>query len=218
MSIAVKAYIEHDELALVPTLRRLEDIEIEVITQANTDPDSDVFPFLIEYDDPDELETYLDRDPTINRYELVDANDGTFIYYIEHPNGTQLLSPVVTSVNGFMLRAETRRRGWFVQLQLPDRDALNTIWEYTTECGMNFDIIEVYGNTGTGTDVTFGLTDEQIEALTTAYRCGYFNEPRDMALSDVADEIGVSSTAMSGRLRRGMRNLISAALIDEDAE
>ena len=218
MSITVKAYAEHDELALVPTLQSVDGIEIEVITQANTDPDSDVFPFLIEYDDRDELQRHLERDPTVDSYELVDANDGMFIYYIEHSDGTILLSPIVTEVNGFMLRAETRRRGWFVQLQLPDREALNTIWEYAEECGMKFEIIEIHGNGGAETDISYGLTDEQIEALRTAYECGYFNEPRDMALSDVADEVGVSSTAMSGRLRRGMRNLISAALMDEDID
>jgi predicted DNA binding protein len=35
-----------------------------------------------------------------------------------------------------------------------------------------------------------------------------------MSLEDVADEVGVSSTAMSGRLRRGMRNLVSSTLIE----
>lgn len=216
MSITVKSYIEHDKLALTPTLRSATDINIEVITQANTDPDSNVFPFLIEYDDRDELDAFLAEDPTVDNYELVDASDGTYIYYIDHTDDTELLSPVVTSVNGFMLRAETKCRGWFIQLQLPDRDALTTIWEYTEDCGMDFDIIEVYGNAGTASDISFGLTEEQIAALKTAYKCGYFSEPREMDLSEVADEIGVSSTAMSGRLRRGMRNLVSAALMEDE--
>lgn len=216
MSITVKSYIEHDKLALTPTLRSAADINIEVITQANTDPDSNVFPFLIEYDDRDELEAFLEEDPTVDNYELVDASDGTYIYYIDHTDEAKLLSPVVTSVNGFMLRAETKCRGWFIQLQLPDRDALTTIWEYTEDCGMDFDIVEVYGNAEAATDISFGLTEEQIEALITAYKCGYFSEPRKMALSDVADEVGVSSTAMSGRLRRGMRNLVSAALMEDE--
>ncbi|WP_323173503.1 helix-turn-helix domain-containing protein [Natrialba sp. PRR66] len=218
MPITVKAYAEHDELALTPTLRSVDGIEIEVITQANTDPHSNVFPFLIKYDDRDELERHVESDPTVDSYELVDADDDVFIYYIEHPEGTILLSPIITEVNGFTLRTKTRRRGWFVQLQLPDREALNTIWEYAEECGMKLEIIEIHGSAGAKEDISFGLTDEQIEALQTAYECGYFNEPRDTALKGVADEVGVSSTAISGRLRRGMRNLVSAALIDEDID
>ena len=102
MSITVKAYAEHEHLALVPTLRRSDDLEIKVLTQANTDPGSHVFPFLLEYDDVDELEEFLDDDPTVDDYELVDQGEDTHIYYVEHAERTKLLSPVVTQVNGFM--------------------------------------------------------------------------------------------------------------------
>ncbi|AGB37694.1 helix-turn-helix domain-containing protein [Natronococcus occultus] len=214
MAITVKAYAEHERLALVPTLRRADDLQITVLTQANTDPGSHLFPFWFEYEDVDKLERFLEDDPTVDDYELVDEGEDTHIYYIEHAERTKLLSPVVTQVNGFMSWAETKRRGWFLQLQLPDREALTTIWEYAEEYGVSFEIVEVYGRPRNETNVAYGLTEQQVEALTVAYECGYFSEPREMALSDVADEIGLSSTAMSGRLRRGMRNLISAALLD----
>lgn len=216
MAITVKAYAEHERLALVPTFRRDEDLQITVLTQANTDPGSNVFPFWFEYDDVGELEGYLEDDPTVDEFELVDEGESTHIYYIQHAERTKLLSPVVTRVNGFMSSAETKCRGWFLRLQLPDREALNTIWEYAAEYGVSFEIVEVYGRPRNETNVAYGLTEEQVEALTVAYRCGYFSEPREMALSDVADEIGLSSTAMSGRLRRGMRNLIAAALLDDE--
>lgn len=219
MAITVKAYAEHDRLALVPTLRRADDLQITVLTQANTDPGSHLFPFWFEYEDVDELEGFLEEDPTVDDYDLVDEGEDTHIYYIEHAERTKLLSPVVTQVNGFMSWAETKRRGWFLHLQLPDREALTTIWEYAEEYGVSFEIVEVYGRPRNETNVAYGLTEQQVEALTVAYECGYFSEPREMALSDIADEIGLSSTAMSGRLRRGMRNLIAAALLDgEDVE
>jgi predicted DNA binding protein len=216
MSITTKIHIEHERLALVPTLQNLEDIAIRVITQGNTDPGSTVFPFLIEYRDRDRLEEMLDADPTVQSYELVDWTDQTGIYYIEHTPKTKLISTVVTDVNGFLVHTETKGNGWLVRLLLPDREALNTIWEYANENGISLDIIEIYGNTDTGGESSYGLTDEQRTALTTAYENGYFGEPRDISLNEVADEIGLSSTAMSGRLRRGMRNLIAATIIDRE--
>ncbi|EMA18319.1 DNA-binding protein [Haloarcula amylolytica] len=214
MSITTKIHIGHERLALVPTLQNLEDIAIRVITQGNTDPGSTVFPFLIEYRDRDRLEEMLDADPTVQSYELVDWTDQTGIYYIEHTPETKLISSVVTDVNGFLVHTETKGNGWLVRLLLPDREALNTIWEYANENDISLDIIEIYGNTDTGGESSYGLTDEQRTALTTAYENGYFGEPRDISLNEVADEIGLSSTAMSGRLRRGMRNLIAATIID----
>ncbi|MHC3381305.1 helix-turn-helix domain-containing protein [Haloarcula sp. H-GB5] len=216
MSITTKIHIEHERLALVPTLQNLEDIAIRVITQGNTDPGSTVFPFLIEYRDRDRLEEMLDADPTVQSYELVDWTDQTGIYYIEHTPETKLISSVVTDVNGFLVHTETKGNGWLVRLLLPDREALNTIWEYANENDISLDIIEIYGNTDTGGESSYGLTDEQRIALTTAYENGYFGEPRDISLNEVADEIGLSSTAMSGRLRRGMRNLIAATIIDRE--
>jgi len=216
MSITTKIHIEHERLALVPTLQKLGDIAIRVITQGNTDPGSTVFPFLIEYPDRDRLEEMLDADPTVQSYELVDWTDQTGIYYIENTPETKLISSVVTDVNGFLVHTETKGNGWLVRLLLPDREALNTIWEYANENNISLDIIEIYGNTDTGGESSYGLTDEQRTALTTAYENGYFGEPRDISLNEVADEIGLSSTAMSGRLRRGMRNLIAATIIDRE--
>ncbi len=119
MSITTKIHIEHERLALVPTLQNLEDIAIRVITQGNTDPGSTVFPFLIEYRDRDRLEEMLDADPTVQSYELVDWTDQTGIYYIEHTPETKLISSVVTDVNGFLVHTETKGNGWLVRLLLP---------------------------------------------------------------------------------------------------
>lgn len=218
MSITANVYIEHERLALAPTLRALDGISIRVVSQENTDPGATLFPFLVEYDDRGELERSLDRDETVASYQSVDWTDGTGIYYIEHTPRTKLISRAVTDVNGFLLHTETKNAGWLVRLLLPDKEALNSIWEYAGEEGISFDIIDIYMNQDASGDSSYGLTDEQRVALTTAYRQGYFNEPRDTSLSEIAAEMELSSTAMSGRLRRGMQNLIAATLVTGDGD
>lgn len=215
MSITAKVHIEHELLALVPTLRALGDISIRVVTQGNTDPGSAVFPFFIEYSDREKLEAALRDDATVEAFELIDWMGQTGIYYIEHTEDTKLISTIVTEVNGFLIHTETRDDGWIVQLLLPGREALNEIWEYANANDISMDIIEIYGNSGTNDEMSYGLTDEQRVALMTLYENGYFSEPREVSLDEAAGEIGLSSTAMSGRLRRGMRNLISTTIADE---
>jgi predicted DNA binding protein len=216
MSITAQVYIEHDRLALIPTLRQLDDVEMEVIEQGTTSPGTKSFPFLVEYHDHEELKRALDEDPTVEQYELVDWTGGRGIYYIEHTPDTKLISPVVMDVNGFLVHTETRENGWLVRLLLPDREALNGIWEYAREHDITLNIIEVYGNEGAEGASAYGLTDEQLETLITAYRRGYFSEPRETSLDEVADEMGLSSTAISGRLRRGIRNLIAATVAEKE--
>lgn len=215
MSITATVHIEHDRIALAPTLRALPDVAIEVISQGTTNPGGTAFPFLIDYDDRAELDEALAADPTVASYELVDWTETTGIYYIEHTPETKLISSVVTDVNGFLVHTETERNGWLARLLLPDRSALNTVWEYADEEDISLEIIEIYGNEEADGEASFGLTPEQREALTVAYQRGYFSEPREVSLEEIAAEMGLSSTAISGRLRRGMRNLIAATINGE---
>ena len=215
MSITAKVHIEHELLALVPTLRALGDVNIRVVTQGNTDPESAVFPFFIEHDDREELEAALRDDPTVENFELIDWMGGTGLYYIEHTDDTKLISTIVTDVNGFLIHTRTKGDGWIVQLLLPGREALSEIWDYAAANDISMDIIEIYGNSDTGDEISYGLTDEQRVALITLYENGYFSEPREISLDEAAREIGLSSTAMSGRLRRGVRNLISTTIAEE---
>ncbi len=218
MSIIATIHIQHDRLALIPTLQSLEGAEIRVITQVNTDPDVSHFPFLIEHTDQDELEQVLGSDPTVEAYELVDWADGQGIYYVEHAPETKLISTVVTEVNGFLVESETTDGGWLVRLLLPERAALNAIWEYANDEDISLEIMDVYANENALGSESYGLTDEQRTALQAAYRMGYFFEPRETSLEGIAEEMDLSSTAMSGRLRRGIRNLIATTIIEEKPE
>lgn len=218
MSIIAKVHIEHDRLALVPTLQALDGVDIRVVSQRNTAPDATVFPFLIDYDDRSDLEAMLDEDATVESYELIDWIDSTGIYSIEHTPETEFISNAVTDVNGFLIQAATDGDGWAVRLLLPSRDDLNTVWEYARANGISFEIFELYENEDTEGEMSYGLTEEQRTALTLAYNSGYFSEPRATSLDEVSDELGLSSTATSGRLRRGMRNLVGATIIDQDDE
>lgn len=215
MSVTATIYVEHEMIALSPTLRTLQSVEIEVISQGTTAPGETSFPFRIEYDDREELETALEDDPTVEAYELVDWTDGSGIYSIEHTPETKLVSTVVTSVNGYLAHTETKGTGWLVRLLLPDRSGLNTIWEYAAEEGIDLELIEVYGNHDAGGESSYGLTDQQKAALRVAFREGYFDEPRGASLEEIAAQMDLSSTAISGRLRRGMRNLVAATIADE---
>lgn len=218
MSITTKLHLRHDRLALVPTLRALGDVDISVITQGLTDPGRAAFPFFVRYDDRETLERAFDEDVTVADYQLVDWTDGTGIYYLEYTPETVLISTVVAEVNGVLVSTQTRGDGWAARLVLPDRSSLTTVWEYAAEHEIDLDIVEIYGNDDVTGERSYGLTDEQRETLLFAYEHGYFSEPREIDLSGVADELGLSSTAASGRMRRGMRNLLAATFGDDREE
>ncbi|MFC6976574.1 helix-turn-helix domain-containing protein [Halomicroarcula sp. GCM10025709] len=53
-----------------------------------------------------------------------------------------------------------------------------------------------------------GLTDHQQEALRTAYELGHFDIPRRASLEQIADELDISASSASERLRRAQAQLI----------
>jgi hypothetical protein len=59
---------------------------------------------------------------------------------------------------------------------------------------------------------TSDLTRKQREAIVTALEAGYFDVPRETTLKSIADSIDISDTAVSYRLRRGLRTVLEDSI------
>lgn len=71
------------------------------------------------------------------------------------------------------------------------------------------------GNEETQTIVVDGISPKQWETVEVAVERGYYQTPKAASLEDLAEELGVSKSAVSQRLRRVERNLVQS-LIDAD--
>ena len=56
------------------------------------------------------------------------------------------------------------------------------------------------------------LTDQQLRTMELAIKRGYYDRPRETDLTDLADELDISKSAVSQRLRTAERKLIKGAL------
>ncbi len=94
-----------------------------------------------------------------------------------------------------------RQTGWFADRQVFGR--FSSFWQ--SNAGFRLCRLTRDGESEPPGD---GLTDHQQEALRTAYELGYFDIPRRASLEDVADELDISSSSVSERLRRAQTQLI----------
>ncbi|WP_247003494.1 helix-turn-helix domain-containing protein [Halosolutus gelatinilyticus] len=214
MSLIVIADIAHPDLALTPTIQGCPGVSIEVVPHSTTDPETGLFFFLVENAD-ESFEDALGRDPTVAEWTPADDLDSTRIYRLQHTDEAILISPAVSELGGLLLKAESVDRGWTVRLHLPDREALATLWEYCEGRDISFDLHRVFRQdewtNGRATD----LTDEQRIALVSAYEEGYFEEPRETSLEELAERLDISPTAVGGRIRRGTGKLVETTLLEE---
>ena len=217
MGVIIDAYITHPDLALTDTIEAVPDITLRVAPQSSTDPETGMFFFLVEDGDGDfsAFEQALEKDSTVSAWSIMATSETSRIYRLRHPSETKLISPAVARAGGLMLEARSEDRGWNVQLQLPDRAALSTVWEYCENENISFELNQLYRQDDWEIEGTTGLTTAQREALVTAYNMGYFNEPRETSQEDLATILDISSTAAGGRIRRGMATLIESSLIDK---
>ncbi|RBI58263.1 hypothetical protein DMJ13_27575 [halophilic archaeon] len=95
----------------------------------------------------------------------------------------------------------------------PERDGISTTSQYAKEHGFTLDVSRIY-DVDRAQRVQYELTEDQRTALVTALEHGYYEVPREIDQSALADSLGISHQAMSERLRRGTEGIIREVLSD----
>ncbi|MEF8780712.1 MAG: helix-turn-helix domain-containing protein [Haloferacaceae archaeon] len=203
--------LESPDLALTETVAHDETATVQPITGAGTVPAAEGYLFTISSADFDAFEAGLERDGTVAAFERVIDAGGEAVYRFEYADDATLFSPLIAAVDGVSLDWTNDGTAWTVRIWLPDRSALSTLRERALERDVDFSLRRV-DDYAEPVETDWGLTDHQGEALLLAFEMGYFEEPRESTLEDVAAELGVSQPAAGGLLRRGMRQLVVSTL------
>jgi len=206
--------VKHPDIVLTETVTHDPSSKVTSVSEAGTDPTSGRFFYRIESSDFSRFEDGLGRDNTVGDFErVIETRDREAIYSFEYTDEAKILSPVISNANGVILGMENDGEAWIFTIWLPERTNLMELWDYARQHDVEIELLRVneYASLGT-TDA--GLTDSQRDALLVAFETGYFEEPRDATLSEVAAELDISQPAASGLLRRGVKRLVVASLLD----
>lgn len=209
-----------NEFALSETLSRIGNVEFEVERVAAHDPDH-VMPYVwVTGDDGDEIRDTLEADPSVDNLQLLSDFNGEWLYQMDWVEQIETLVRILVEEQGTVLTAFGDESGWQFRVLFPERDALSRTYEYCTDTGLTIEIRSVYA-LDEGRKGRFGLTDEQQDTLEAAFDKGYFDIPREITLTDLAEELDISHQALSERLRRGQRSVLKNTVIvgrNEDDE
>jgi predicted DNA binding protein len=101
-----------------------------------------------------------------------------------------------------------------LRFRFPDHEHVATFYQYLTdEQVTDFRIESIYElQSRAERDNRFDLTAEQREAITLAAQAGYFDTPREVTLSELGGELGISEQAFSQRLRAATEEVVLSAL------
>jgi predicted DNA binding protein len=216
MVITTRVYVEHPDLALARTIRTCQGVDVGVVSDAGTDPQHDVYTFWVDAPDFGAVEATLEEDHTVASFEAIVETEKRRTYQIEYSDEALLISPLVNEVGGLVRNTESRSRGWELELELDDNESLYRLHQRARERDVRLEVLDVLQTEDAGEASAFGLTETQTEALVAAYVHGFYDEPREISLEGLAEILGVSPTAVSGRLRRGSARLVEEILIEDE--
>jgi predicted DNA binding protein len=210
--------IEHPDVVLTETVAHDRTSDVRSVSEAGTDPTSGKFFYHVASSDFRQFEDGLQNDHTVGEFErVIETSDGNAIYSFEYTDEAKVFSPVVSTANGVVLDMENDENAWIFTVWMPERANLADLWDSARRHDIDIELLRVneYASLGT-TDA--GLTDSQREALLVAFEAGYFEEPRDATLGEVAAELDISQPAAGGLLRRGIERLIVSSLMEDGEE
>lgn len=166
------------------------------------------------------FEERLPADPTIAEFtQLTQVGDQRLYRVTFTEEGMRALTyPIATKLDIAFLDIKLSREGSRIRARVPSRDALFDYREARDEKDIPFRLNRIYREDTTrevGSRSRYGVSDAQREALLVTLERGYFNIPRETTLDDVADDLRISTQALSTRLRRGLTNLIGNTLSTE---
>lgn len=105
---------------------------------------------------------------------------------------------------------------WWFELRASNRGPLSVFRDYLRSSGVPMTVVGITEVNHERERRPRGLTDPQLEAVRLAYTLGYFGEPRGVTLETLAREVGISRQAFSGRLKRGIENILADTLPESE--
>lgn len=211
MSVITEFTIPAEAFALQRTFEMVPDVTIEIERLA-THSREWVMPFLWAIgDDAEAIEQALRADPSIDELHRVGLDRGIGQFRIEWVEDFQSLIDETVDQHGIMQEAEATDGVWYLKIKFVEQEAVADFQEYFHERGHDFELERLY--TGTAPkEREYDLTPEQHDVLVTALEHGYFDVPREAQIGDLAEALGISTSAVSQRLRRATRNLTKNTL------
>ena len=194
----------HSELGTAFRLEEGATVELESLVPSGDRP----LPFFWIYaTDPESIVDSLRGHESVERIKVVERVDDATLVALKWTPDTDTVFHDIDASDGQILRAVCRNGHWEFVVRFFEHEELSRFRRRCERDKVSLQVDRIYHGTELDEEPGFGLTDAQLEALAFAVERGYYDIPRRCSTADLADELGISSQAMTERLRRAVANL-----------
>jgi len=208
MSLFAEFYIPSEDFTLYSTLERFPEMVVEIDRVAASEEILTPY-FWISEVDLTEFESVADEDPTIADLTRLDDFESASLYRATWTDNVDAIVYAYTHAGATILEAKGQSGVWDIRMRFDDRDTLDEFQDYTERNDVSFRLEKLYETDHPRTGSQYGLTEKQQEALNAAWEFGYFEDPREATLDEIATELDITRQSLSQRLRRGHHALVA---------
>ncbi|MDF9746560.1 helix-turn-helix domain-containing protein [Natrinema salsiterrestre] len=158
-----------------------------------------------------EIEAALDETDSIGAYSQISSDEDRWLYDIQFEPDTVDPFEIVLEEGGTVLSASASNGKWLLSVRVVDRDSVSSLYDRLDDNDATPTIVRLF-DLAEETHSQCGLTTRQYETLVAAIDHGYFEIPREVSMQELSEELGISHQALSERLRRAYRALVTSEL------
>lgn len=218
MTIIAEFTVPAEQFALADTLSEVPEITVEIDRVVAHEADW-IVPCFWAFGDKDEkFEQAVRDDSSIKNLTKLNAQEDATLYRAEWTDKIVDVTNTLIQAGATLLEAIGQDGQWMIELRFDTPDGLTAFNRYLTETDMEAELQRLYRSGHPNTERQPCLTDVQHETLVTALENGYYQTPREITMSELADKLGISQQALSKRLRGAHQTVVENSLAIESAD
>lgn len=216
MSVIATVSIPATEFPLGSVLESERDRDATVTVETTVPADEGCLPYLwVPADVADSVVDELDDNGNVTDAAVVDELEESVLVKIEWDDRIDGVLEAIRGSDAIVTSAAGTPSQWTFRLRFPSYEDLSEFYTVCVEDDVSIELVQLHEAVGSDHRRRFGLTDAQRDLVVAAYEAGYFDVPRKTTLVDLGERLGISDSAVSQRLRRGLAELIDATLVVE---
>lgn len=213
MTVLVELIVPADEFVLAEPLTSVPTIRLEI--KRVVAGVEEITPYFWAFGgELPQFEQLLRADSNIREVLILEETQAEERFYrVSWQQKTPDILLAASEAKATILEAVTTEGGeWELEALFATDEDLARFHEYAETNDLDFQLKRVYYPQNPEEQGEYDLTPQQLEAVELAYERGYFNVPRDVTLTELATELDLSRNAVSARIRRGIRNVLSSTI------
>ncbi|MFC4359595.1 helix-turn-helix domain-containing protein [Halobium salinum] len=212
MSVIADLTVSSESFLLPEALSAAPEVVVELQPVVAHADDGDVPYFWVRHGDRAHTEAAIRDDPTVEDVVLLDETDRGASYRARWTEDAAGAVRAYLQTGSTILEATGRADSWQLRMRFDDDEALAAFHGFLRAESVAFELEQLYHPDGPVDEDRRGLTALEHETLTEAFERGYYEVPRRVSMTDLADEMGTSQQTLSKRFRRAHAALIESGL------